>query len=81
MKVYWTDTAESHLDAIYSYISLESLEYAKQMIDRITQRSQQITVFPLSGRKVPEYEMDQIREVFEGYPLPPKLNLGGRVKS
>jgi toxin ParE1/3/4 len=66
MKVYWTDTAASHLEAIYSYISLDSPEYAKQMVDRITKRSQQIIEFPLSGRKVPEYEMDQIREVFEG---------------
>ena len=29
-------------------------------------RSQQIADFPLSGRKVPEYEMEQIREVIEG---------------
>jgi toxin ParE1/3/4 len=66
MKVFWTETAENHLDAIYSYISLDSPEYAKQIIDRITRRSIQIADFPLSGRKVPEYEMEQIREVFEG---------------
>ena len=36
------------------------------MIDRITRRSIQIADFPLSGRKVPEYEMEQIREIFEG---------------
>ena len=36
------------------------------MVDRLTRRSQQIADFPLSGRKVPEYEMDQIREVIEG---------------
>jgi len=33
-------------------------------IDRITSKSKQIVTFPLSGRKVPEYELDQIREVF-----------------
>ena len=66
MKVFWTETAENHLDAIYSYISLDSPEYAKQTVDRITRRSIQIADFPLSGRKVPEYEMEQIREVFEG---------------
>ncbi len=65
MKVHWTDTAEGHLEAIYSYIALDSPQYAKQMVDRITRRSQQISEFPLSGRKVPEYEMNQIREVFE----------------
>jgi toxin ParE1/3/4 len=66
MKVLWTETAESHLDAIFSYISLDFPQYAKQMIDRITRRSQQISEFPLSGRKVPEYEIDNIREIFEG---------------
>ena len=36
------------------------------MVDRLTRRSQQIADFPLSGRRVPEYEMDQIREIIEG---------------
>lgn len=65
MKVHWTDTAEEHLDAIYAYIALDSPEYAKRMVDRITRRSQQIANFPLSGRKVPEYNLEQIREVIE----------------
>ncbi|MGM0681263.1 MAG: type II toxin-antitoxin system RelE/ParE family toxin [Thermodesulfobacteriota bacterium] len=66
MKVHWTDTAEEHLDAIYAYIALDSPEYARRMVDRITRRSQQIADLPLSGRKVPEYDLDQIREVIEG---------------
>lgn len=66
MKVHWTETAEGHLDAIYAYIAQDSPQYALRMVDRLTQRSQQIADFPLSGRKVPEYEMDQIREVIEG---------------
>lgn len=66
MNVHWTKTAEAHLDAIFAYIAQDSPEYARQMVDRLTRRSQQIAHFPLSGRKVPEYEMDQIREVIEG---------------
>jgi toxin ParE1/3/4 len=66
MKVYWTDTAEGHLDAIYDYIAQDSPEYAKRVVDRLTRRSQQIAEFPLSGRRVPEYNIDQIREVIEG---------------
>lgn len=66
MKVHWTDTAEDHLDAIYAFIAKDSPEYALRMVDRLTRRSQQIADFPLSGRKVPEYEMEQIREVIEG---------------
>ncbi|RBP85891.1 type II toxin-antitoxin system RelE/ParE family toxin [Marinomonas rhizomae] len=66
MKVQWTATASAHLDAIFAYIAQDSETYALQTVDRITRRSQQIGEFPLSGRKVPEYELDQIREVFVG---------------
>jgi toxin ParE1/3/4 len=65
MKVYWTVTPEGHLDAIHDHIALDSPVYAKRMLDHLTQRSRQIADFPLSGRKVPEYEHDQIREVIE----------------
>jgi plasmid stabilization system protein ParE len=66
MKVLWTASAEAHLDAIYAYIAQDSETYALRMVDRITKRSQQIGSFPLSGRRVPEYDIDQIREVFSG---------------
>jgi plasmid stabilization system protein ParE len=36
------------------------------MVDRLTRRSQQIAKYPFSGRRVPEYDVDQIREVIEG---------------
>ncbi len=66
MIVRWTETAQEHLDSIYAYIALNSPEYAIRMVDRLTRRSQQIENSPLSGRRVPEYELDQIREVIEG---------------
>lgn len=66
MKVHWTDTAEAQLDAIYAYIAHNSTTYALHTIDKITNRSKQIGAFPLSGRKVPEYDCDQIREVISG---------------
>jgi len=36
------------------------------MVDRLSRRSQRIGEFPFSGRSVPEYQMQQIREVIEG---------------
>jgi toxin ParE1/3/4 len=66
MKVHWTDTAEGHLDAVYAHIAQDSPEYARHMVDRLTRRSQQIADFPFSGRRVPEYDIEQIREVIEG---------------
>ena len=65
MTVHWTETAQDHLDAIYAYIAQDSPEYALRMIDRLTRRSQQIAESPFSGRRVPEYDMDQIRELIE----------------
>jgi len=35
MIVHWTDTAQRHLAAIYSYIEQDSPEYALRMIDRL----------------------------------------------
>jgi len=66
MKVHWTDTAQKHLEAIHTYISQNSPEYAKRMVDRLTRHSQQISLHPKSGRIIPEFEIDKIREVIEG---------------
>ena len=66
MKVVWTTTAQDHLDAIYAYIAQDSSQYALRMVDRLTRRSQQIADAPFSGRRVPEYDLEQIREVIEG---------------
>lgn len=67
MKVLWTVTAERHLDLIFQYIAQESPQYAVLIVDTLTRRSQQLALFPLMGRKVPEYNSDQIRELIE-YP-------------
>ncbi|MBU0699518.1 MAG: hypothetical protein ABIK98_12995 [Pseudomonadota bacterium] len=35
------------------------------MVDKITLRSEQIADHPFSGRKVPEYKADDVRELIE----------------
>ena len=54
MKVFWTETAVNHLSSIYTYISQNSPQYAQRLVERLTQRSEQIAEFPFSGRVVPE---------------------------
>ena len=66
MKVVWTDTAKGNLRTIHKYIAQNSPAYADRMVDKLTARSNQIGAFPLSGRVVPEFDLGQIREVFEG---------------
>jgi len=65
MRIHWTQNAIEHLVNIYEYIALNSPTYAKRMVDRITRRSEQIAAQPLSGRKVPEYQTEDIRELIE----------------
>jgi toxin ParE1/3/4 len=65
VKVFWTEAALSQLQAIYDYISHTSPEYALRMIDRLTKRSIQIAEFPYSGRSVPEYQSNEVREVLQ----------------
>jgi addiction module RelE/StbE family toxin len=65
MRVHLTQNAIEHLVNIYEYIALNSATYANRMVDRITHRSEQIADQPLSGRKVPEYQAEDIRELIE----------------
>ena len=63
MKVYWTENAIAHLAHIYEYIAINSEYYAKRTVDMITRRSEQIADCPFSGRKVPEFDADDLREI------------------
>jgi plasmid stabilization system protein ParE len=65
MRVHWTENAIGHLVNIYEYIAINSPTFAKRMVDKITCRSEQIADHPFSGRKVPEYEADDVRELIE----------------
>jgi addiction module RelE/StbE family toxin len=65
MRVLWTENAIDHLANIYEYIAFNSPTYARHMIDRITRRTEQIAEHNLSGRKVPEYDSEDIRELIE----------------
>ena len=66
MRVVWTETAISQLEAIYNYVAQTSPEYALRLVDRLTGRSIQIAMFPFSGLKVPEYELNEVRQVLQG---------------
>lgn len=65
MRVHWTQNAIEHLVKIYEHIAINSPTYAKRMVDGITRRSEQIAEQPLSGRKVPEYQTEDIRKLIE----------------
>ncbi len=64
MRIVWTKKAEKHLTQIYNYIALDSPFYATRSIERIVEKAESVSEFPNKGRIVPEYQNDNIREVF-----------------
>ncbi|MET0499822.1 MAG: type II toxin-antitoxin system RelE/ParE family toxin [Steroidobacteraceae bacterium] len=63
MKVYWTDKARTRLREIEQRIASESPMVASRVVRRILQRSRSIGELPFSGRCVPEFQRDDIREI------------------
>lgn len=63
MNVVWTDEAKAHLDGIYQYINRDVPLYATQMVDKLTRRVGQLIDHPRSGRVVPKYDDESLREL------------------
>lgn len=66
MTVVWTPEADADLDAIKEFVSRVSETAATRLVDRITRRTHQLSDFPWSGRVVPEYQVELLRELIEG---------------
>jgi plasmid stabilization system protein ParE len=65
MRVHWTDRAKTRLRLIHDHIAKDAPLVASQVVERLLQRSVQIGDLPASGRTVPEYQRDDIREILE----------------
>ena len=65
MILHWTARAETRLRRLQEYIAEDNPSAASRMIERILKRSLTIPVAPRAGRRVPEYDRDDIREIFE----------------
>lgn len=64
MRIIWTEKAEKQLDQIFEYIASDSTLYARRTVGQIIEEAESISPHPRKGRKVPEYQRDDIREVF-----------------
>lgn len=65
MKVHWTDRAKQRLKLIHDHIAKDAPLVAPSVIERLVRRSLQIGEFPHSGREVPEYQREDVREILE----------------
>ncbi len=63
-QVVWSRRAVADLEAIAEYIAADSPSYASAVVSRIIQLTRNLSRFPRSGRKVPEFDDDTIREIF-----------------
>ena len=55
----------TQLAALAEYISLDSPFYAEQVVDRVVARLEQARRHPASGRMVPEFGREDVRELIE----------------
>lgn len=64
MKIEWTEPAVSDLEMVRDYIAKDSEFYALRFVERVFEVLEKVSVFPNSGRIVPEAEDSSIRERF-----------------
>lgn len=63
MKLIWVPQALVDLRRIQLYIAQHSADAAERWVERLLQRTGQLTELPLSGRQVPELGRPDVREV------------------
>lgn len=63
MRVLWTEPAETDLDELFEYIARDSPIYAEQFTARILEAIVKLADFPRIGRRVPEADSENIREL------------------
>ena len=68
LKIKWSPRAASNLEEICDYIAKDSQYYAILFAKKIISIVKAIPQFPQSGRIVPEYGDDNLREkIYENY--------------
>ena len=65
MKIVWSPISFERLQNIYEFISDKDTVAAKNLINRIFERVESLNRFLERGRKVPEINRNDIREIFE----------------
>jgi len=62
-RIVWSPRALADVEAIASYIAADSPFYAGSVVRRIVALTRMLEKFPFAGRKVPEFEDENLREV------------------
>jgi len=65
-RIRWSQAARADLRAIHTHIARDSRVYADRFVERIKAAIEGVREFPEAGAKVPEWDREDIREIFEG---------------
>ena len=63
VEIEWSSIAQNDLNKIIDYIAQDSLEYALLFYEQVREKVENLTQFPKMGRKVPELDDPNIREL------------------
>jgi toxin ParE1/3/4 len=63
-RVEWSPRAIEDVEAIAAYIAADSTAYARAVVKKILEMTRKLSRFPFSGRVVPEFGEESLREQF-----------------
>ncbi|HTW56954.1 MAG TPA: type II toxin-antitoxin system RelE/ParE family toxin [Terriglobales bacterium] len=62
-RVAWSKRALHDLEAIAEYIAADSQTYAGIVVKKVVSQTKMLARFPRAGRKVPEFDDENVREL------------------
>lgn len=75
MQIILKQDAEEDLENIKNYISKDSIYYANKTTNEIINKTEYLLMFPYMGRKIPEYNNENFRElIYKSYRILYKIN-------
>ena len=73
-KIIWTEDGIDSFECVVQYISRDSEYYASNFARRLLLSIERLEIFPRSGRIVPEYNDQDIRElIYQNYRIVYKI--------
>ncbi|MDB4473928.1 type II toxin-antitoxin system RelE/ParE family toxin [Opitutaceae bacterium] len=63
-QIVWSDPALDQLDAIADYIALDKPEAARELVQRVFEKTDRVRTFTQLGRRVPELKNSNFRQVW-----------------
>ena len=62
-RVSWSRRALRDIESIAEFIATDSPTYARTVVKKIINQTRMLSQFPKAGRKVPEFDDENVREL------------------